>query len=223
MIRKMKKLSLFVFHEDKEKTLNDLASLGLVHIEIANGVSSEEIDNIAAKKHDASRAKAIINNALSDAKKAKKDVSNVKAENTSKKASEVIENVINTSQASDKLKTERDTLKKELSVVAPFGNFSFDKLNDLKEKTGYNILFYSANTKEYNDYNFSELKDIFTCTIKEEAGKVYFVAFKKEGTEETLHFPSVVRKKAGKRNASGFLSAFPLLSGKDRKRKDLPR
>ena len=64
MIRKMKKLSLFVFHEDKEKTLNDLASLGLVHIEIANGVSSEEIDNIAAKKHDASRAKAIINNEL---------------------------------------------------------------------------------------------------------------------------------------------------------------
>lgn len=85
MIRKMKKLSLFVFHEDKEKTLNDLASLGLVHIEIANGVSSEEIDNIAAKKHDASRAKTIINNALADAKKAKKDVSNVKAENTSKK------------------------------------------------------------------------------------------------------------------------------------------
>ena len=105
MIRKMKKLSLFVFHEDKEKTLNDLASLGLVHIEIANGVSSEEIDNIAAKKHDASRAKAIINNALSDAKKAKKDVSNVKAENTSKKVYEVIENVINISQASDKLKT----------------------------------------------------------------------------------------------------------------------
>ncbi|MDO6993450.1 V-type ATPase 116kDa subunit family protein [Brachyspira innocens] len=188
MIRKMKKLSLFVFHEDKEKTLNDLASLGLVHIEIANGVSSEEIDNIAAKKHDASRAKAIINNALADAKKAKKDVSNVKAENTSKKASEVIENVINTSQASDKLKTERDTLKKELSVVAPFGNFSFDKLNDLKEKTGYNTLFYSANAKEYNDYKLSELKDIFTCTIKEEGGKVYFVAFKKEGTEETLPF-----------------------------------
>ena len=64
MIRKMKKLSLFVFHEDKEKTLNDLASLGLVHIEITNGVSSENIDNIAAKKHDVSRAKAIINNAI---------------------------------------------------------------------------------------------------------------------------------------------------------------
>ena len=47
MIRKMKKLSLFVFHEDREKTLSDLASLGLVHIEIANGVSSENIENIS--------------------------------------------------------------------------------------------------------------------------------------------------------------------------------
>ena len=77
MIRKMKKLSLFVFHEDKEKTLKDLASLGLVHIEIANGVSSENIDNIASKKNDAIRAKAIINSAVSEAKKLKKDISNL--------------------------------------------------------------------------------------------------------------------------------------------------
>ena len=157
MIRKMKKLSLFVFHEDKEKTLNDLASLGLVHIEIANGVSSENIDNIASKKNDASRAKNIINNALADAKKAKKDVSNVKAENTSKKADEVIEAVISTSQASDKLKAERDVLKKELAVAAPFGNFSLDKVNSLKEKAGYNVVFYNANVKEYNDYNLFSL------------------------------------------------------------------
>ena len=188
MIRKMKKLSLFVFHEDKEKTLSDLASLGLVHIEIANGVSSENIDSIAAKKHNASRAKSIINNALADAKKAKKDVSNVKAEILSKNASEVIENVINTSQTSEKLKGERDVLKKELSVIAPFGNFSFDKVNGLKEKTGYNVIFYSASIKEYNDYNFSQVNDIFTYPIKEEAGKVYFVAFKKDGSEETIPF-----------------------------------
>ena len=88
MIRKMKKLSLFVFHEDKEKTLKDLASLGLVHIEIANGVSSENIENIASKKNEAIRAKSIINLSLSEAKKLKKDTSNLKAENTSKKALE---------------------------------------------------------------------------------------------------------------------------------------
>ena len=81
-----------------------------------------------------------------------------------------------------------DDLKKELSVIAPFGDFSFDKVNGLKEKTGYNVLFYSANVKEYNDYNFSEVKDIFTYSIKEEAGKVYFVAFKKDGSEETIPF-----------------------------------
>ena len=188
MIRKMKKLSLFVFHEDKEKTLSDLASLGLVHIEIANGVSSENIDNISAKKHDALRAKNIISTALADAKKAKKDVSNVKAEIVSKKASEVIEAVINTSQTSDKLKAEREVLRKELSIIAPFGNFSFDKVNKLKENTGYNIIFYSGAVKEYNDYDFSKVNDIFTYAVKEEAGKVYFVAFKKEGSEETIPF-----------------------------------
>lgn len=187
MIRKMKKLSLFVFHEDKEKTLKDLASLGLVHIEIANGVSSENIDNIASKKNDAIRAKAIINSAVSEAKKLKKDISNLKAED-SKKVSEVIENVLSISQATDKLKTEREVLKKELSVIEPFGNFSFDKIKELQDKTEYNILFYSSSIKEFNDYDFASLKDIFAYPIKEESGKVYFIVFKKKNTEEALTF-----------------------------------
>lgn len=185
MIKKMKKLSLFVFHEDREKTLNDLASLGVVHIEIANGVSSENIENIAAQKNDANRAKTIINNALSDAKKAKKDVSSIKAADTSKKASDVIDNILQLSQSSDKLKAERDNLKKELSIIAPFGSFSFDKINNLKEKTSYDVSFFNAPIKEYQAYNFGE---IFTYAVKEEAGKVYFVAFKKEGSEEVIPF-----------------------------------
>lgn len=191
MIRKMKKLSLFVFHEDKEKTLTDLASLGLVHIEIASGVSSENIENIASKKSDAARAKSIINSSISEAKKQKKDISNLKAEITSKKAFEVIESVLSISQANDKLKTEREVLKKELSIIEPFGNFSFDKIKELQDKTEYNISFHSANIKEFKDYDFDSLKDIFAYPIKEESGKVYFIAFKKKNTEEILTFDTI--------------------------------
>ena len=191
MIRKMKKLSLFVFHEDKEKTLNDLASLGLIHIEIANGVSSENIENIASKKNDAVRAKSIINAALSEAKKLKKDISNFKSEDASKKASEIVDNILSISQNVDKLKAERDILKKELSIISPFGNFSFDKVKELQEKTDYNILFYSSTIREFNEYDFNSLKDIFAYPIKEESGKVYFVVFKKKDTEENLTFDMV--------------------------------
>ena len=191
MIRKMKKLSLFVFHEDKEKTLNDLASLGLIHIEIANGVSSENIENIASKKNDAVRAKSIINAALSEAKKLKKDISNFKSEDTSKKASEIVDNILSISQNVDKLKAERDILKKELSIISPFGNFSFDRVKELQEKTDYNILFYSSTIREFNEYDFNSLKDIFAYPIKEESGKVYFVVFKKKDTEENLTFDMV--------------------------------
>lgn len=191
MIRKMKKLSLFVFHEDKEKTLNDLASLGLIHIEIANGVSSENIENIASKKNDAVRAKSIINSALSEAKKLKKDISNFKSEDASKKANEVVDNILSISQTVDKLKAERDILKKELSIISPFGNFSFDRVKELQEKTDYNILFYSSTIREFNEYDFNSLKDIFAYPIKEESGKVYFVVFKKKDTEENLTFDMV--------------------------------
>lgn len=191
MIRKMKKLSLFVFHEDKEKTLNDLASLGLVHIEIAKGVSSENIENIASKKNDAVRAKSIINSALSEAKKLKKDISNFKSEDTSKKTSEVIDYILSVSQAVDKLKAERDVLKKELSIISPFGNFSFDKVRELQDKTDYNILFYSSTIREFNEYDFNSLKDIFAYPIKEESGRIYFVVFKKKDTEESLTFDTI--------------------------------
>lgn len=191
MIRKMKKLSLFVFHEDKEKTLNDLASLGLVHIEIAKGVSSENIENIASKKNDAVRAKSIINSALSEAKKLKKDISNFKSEDTSKKTNEVIDDILSVSQAVDKLKAERDVLKKELSIISPFGNFSLDKVRELQDKTDYNILFYSSTIREFNEYDFNSLKDIFAYPIKEESGRIYFVVFKKKDTEESLTFDTI--------------------------------
>lgn len=191
MIRKMKKLSLFVFHEDKEKTLNDLASLGLVHIEIAKGVSSENIENIASKKNDAVRAKSIINSALSEAKKLKKDISNLKSEDTSKKTNEVIDDILSVSQAVDKLKAERDVLKKELSIISPFGNFSFDKVRELQDKTDYNILFYSSTIREFNEYDFNSLKDIFAYPIKEESGRIYFVVFKKKDSEESLTFDTI--------------------------------
>lgn len=191
MIRKMKKLSLFVFHEDKEKTLNDLASLGLVHIEIAKGVTSENIENIASKKNDAVRAKSIINTALSEAKKLKKDISNFKSEDTSKKTNDVIDDILSVSQAVDKLKAERDVLKKELSIISPFGNFSFDKVRELQDKTDYNILFYSSTIREFNEYDFNSLKDIFAYPIKEESGRIYFVVFKKKDTEESLTFDTI--------------------------------
>lgn len=191
MIRKMKKLSLFVFHEDKEKTLNDLASLGLVHIEIAKGVTSENIENIASKKNDAVRAKSIINTALSEAKKLKKDISNFKSEDTSKKTNDVIDDILSVSQAVDKLKAERDVLKKELSIISPFGNFSFDKVRELQDKTDYNILFYSSTIREFNECDFNSLKDIFAYPIKEESGRIYFVVFKKKDTEESLTFDTI--------------------------------
>lgn len=191
MIRKMKKLSLFVFHEDKEKTLNDLASLGLVHIEIAKGVTSENIENIASKKNDAVRAKSIINTALSEAKKLKKDISNFKSEDTSKKTNDVIDDILSVSQAVDKLKAERDVLKKELSIISPFGNFSLDKVRELQDKTDYNILFYSSTIREFNEYDFNSLKDIFAYPIKEESGRIYFVVFKKKDSEESLTFDTI--------------------------------
>lgn len=190
MIRKMKKLSLFVFHDDREKTLNDLASLGVVHIDVADNIQSENIELISAKKNDALKSKSIINNLVAEYRKCKKDISSLKAI-TTKDTSDVIYDVISISQNNDKLKAERENLKKDLSILEPFGRFSFDNIKLIEEKTDYDISFHVSSAKEYNDFIFESLNDIFTSSVSEESGKVYFVAFKKKNTQESLSFDTI--------------------------------
>lgn len=192
MIRRMKKLSLFVFHEDKEKTLKDLSSLGVVHIEIASGVTSDSIESIALKKSDAMKAKSLIKGLLEDYKKNKIDVSAIKSEDMSNEASEIIREVLTISHKIEKLKSEKEASKKELLVIEPFGDFSFEKIENLKSITGYGVEFYYAPVREYKEFDFSSYRDITVYEIKEEGGKVYFVSLKKDGSEESIPFDSII-------------------------------
>lgn len=192
MIRKMKKLSLFVFHEDKEKTLHALSSLGVVHIEIAQGVTSENIDAIASKRSDTLKAKSIIKSLLEECRKNKIDVSNIKEENSSKNVYDVIENVLSINQKTDKLKSEKEIDRKDITIIEPFGDFSFEKINKLKNITGYTVEFYSSFLKEYKEFDFSSCKDITPYEVKEEGNKVYFITLKKSGSEETIPFDSII-------------------------------
>jgi V/A-type H+-transporting ATPase subunit I len=191
MIKKMKKLSLFVFHADKLATLDMLASRGVLHIDMKNGITSGEIDTILSKKNSFQKSKSIIDVLLSRYEKKKTPIVAEMAVDSSKNISERVEEIIAYSDELEKITSTKDTLNKEINTISPFGDFSFDKVKALEKDTGYIVTFHVASAKEFSVYDFSKHEGITLCDIKEDKGKAYFAVFKKIDNEEVIPFDNV--------------------------------
>ena len=191
MIRRMKKLSLFVFHEDKTKTLEMLSSLDIVHIDIKNGVTSTQIESILSKKTLFQKAEKIIDNLLLSYEKNKKELPTEIAIDSTIGIEDIVNETIDQSEELENYKNSREAVLKEISVIKPFGDFSFEKIEALKKDTGYVLSFHVASLKEFNSYDFSKHEDITVEKVREEPSRVYFVAFKKTNIEDTIPFDTV--------------------------------
>lgn len=191
MIRKMKKLSLFVFHEDKAKTLEMLSSLDIIHIDIKDGVTNTQIESILSKKILFQKAEKIIDNLVVSYEKRKKTLSNEVEIDTAVGIEDIVNETIHESEELENYKNSREALLKEISIVKPFGYFSFEKIESLKKDTGYTVSFYVSSLKEFNSYDFSKHEDIIVEKVKEESSRVYFVTFKKTDIEDTIPFDIV--------------------------------
>jgi len=191
MIRKMKKLSLFVFHEDKVKTLEMLSSLDVVHIDIKAGVTNTQIESILSKKTLFQKAEKIIDSLVLSYEKTKKDLPNEVAIDTALGIEDIVNKAMHQSEELENYKNSREALLKEIGIVKPFGYFSFEKIASLKKDTGYALSFYVTSLKEFNSYDFSKHEDITVEKIKEDSGRVYFVTLKKTDIEDTIPFDAV--------------------------------
>lgn len=192
MIRKMKKLSLLVFHEDKVKTLDALASLGIVHIQTERGTTSESIERLNAERNRFLKAKSVVTNLIAKYNKDKIEISLDESKiDKTVIAEKIVDSILDFSEKLEHLQNEREALKKEYNIILPFGDFSFEKMKDIEQKTGYKASFYLASSKEFRAFDFSKMEDVFVLEIKEEFGKIYFVILKKEDTVIDIPFDIV--------------------------------
>lgn len=183
MIRKMKKLSLFVFHKDKLDLLEHLVSLGVVHPEIPIGSArNEDLETLSNEKARYVKAGKIIEQykalVAKDKRKfiLKEDINKNNIEN-------VIKDVISYSETTDKLRAEHDALLKEFHTASPFGNYSLEKLERLEKLLECKFLFFSASKKIYESFDFEGITNIKISEDK----RVYFVIVKKN--DENIELP----------------------------------
>lgn len=178
MKARMKKIQLMLHHGEKAIFLQKLQELGLVHLEMDEQNISPANEALITKRENLQKTMELL----------AKQHENEDAPSTDllSDADEVVAKANELISALEKTDSELETLKKELAIVTPWGNFDTELITKLKQK---NILtrFYIAAKKGYDKYDFANLAHEI-ITLKN--GMVYFVVFLQEDTE--LPFDRVI-------------------------------
>lgn len=172
MIVPMTKYTFLAYHEDYKQFIEELQDLGVVHIE----EKIVELDDPTKKKYDQLNS---LNATLKLLKKRKvsKDFKPVDIPDVD--GITVHKNVSELSRELDNLVQKVNTLSKEHAATIPWGNFSYETIENL-EKEGIKVRFFTTSEK-----NFSlewETK-YYISKISETSGNIYFVVMERPEDE----------------------------------------
>lgn len=172
MIVPMKKYSFLVYHKEYLNFLNKLRELGIVHvIEKESGeIEDEELRTKHAQLKELNEAIKFLEKRDVEVERHKEDVDGLKILDEIKSLRLEQENSIQ----------RLASIQKEMSLLEPWGDFSWESINRLKE-SDFKITFFvgtkrSFNPEWENTYNIS--------IINELSGFIYFVVISK--TQEII-------------------------------------
>lgn len=182
MIVPMKKYSFLVYHRDYLSFLSELQDLGVLHvIEKKSGeIEDEGLRDKFSKIQQLNLAIAFL----------QKRQIEPSSESNKTDGFKILEEIRELQADKDQYIQQLTALKKEYSVLEPWGEFSWETIDNLK-KAGLKARFFSCSTRKFSDewqHNF------FVEAINEIKGQVYFVLFEKsdEKTEidaEEINLP----------------------------------
>ena len=182
MIVPMKKYSFLVYHKEYLDFLEGLREVGVLHvIEKASGEIEDE--NLRLNYQQINELKNAIRFL------AKREVE-TQVKGKSKDGLEVLEDLKKLQADQEDYQHKLTQLKKERSLLEPWGEFSWRTLEKL-DNAGYRIRFYICPSRDYNP----EWETLFSLfLINDIAGQKYFiVAGKKDETveidAESVHLP----------------------------------
>ena len=172
MISKMNKLMLLVYHKEYNEFLERLREVGVVHItERQKGsVTSPELEDQMALANR--YARAIKRLEMCAPKK-------TKPANDAKGAIDVVERMDSLLAEVEQRKTLLQVLDKDMSTLAPWGNFEHSNIEKLQDN-GYELKFFVANAKNYNADWEKEYNAVVVC---DKQSRIYFVTVTHRGTE----------------------------------------
>ena len=168
MIVPMKKYSFLVYHKEYVEFLEEMQKLGVLHvIEKESGeIENEEL------REQYQRLKDINDTIQFLSKRNTIDISKeIQAD-----AVDIIEKVKSLQEESEHVSHKIASLNKEISLLEPWGNFSWDVIQKLTD-SGIHIRFYTCTSRKYNSF----AADYSIEKITELSGFTYFVLFEKDG------------------------------------------
>ena len=160
MILPMYKYSFLVYHGDYEKFLDDIRVIGVVDVIEKKDEDSEEIK----EKYD------LVKQITTTIKFLEKRGVEQKKQ-TTKNGKGAFEEINKLRDEQEEKLQQLITLQKEISLVRPWGDFSIDTLERLKEN-GINLKFYTCSAKRFGE-NWA--KEFPIEVVAKHGGNIYFV------------------------------------------------
>lgn len=157
----MKKYSFLIYHKEYSRFLKDLQELGAIHVI----EKKTDISDISSNKYQRVNQITKIIRFLEKREIEKTD------ECPYFDGLKIIDDIIQKQQQLEELQQQFITLKKELSRIEPWGNFSTDRVNKLKDQ-GLFIRFFTVSKKKFSANLISGL---FAEVISESKNSVYFI------------------------------------------------
>lgn len=168
MIVPMMKYTFLAYHMEYDQFLKDLQELGVLHV--VEKVSGEfENDEL---KESYTQLKQY-NDSITFLEK--RDIEKTDASG-GKEGIDILQSILKLQKEKEEYLQKLTVLKKELSIVEPWGEFSWDALNKL-ENAGLNVRFFTCPSKKFEE---SIEGQYYSEVINELNGLAYFVLIEKQ-------------------------------------------
>lgn len=160
MIVPMRKYTFLVFHRDYTDFLDDLQRLGVLHIIKSVGKNDPQLK----EKNDVILRYTQVLKTLAKRKVTTSEPMNLSAE-------EILSAIDKNTAQADKLRQQLASVDKDLGTLAPWGSFSRERLNTLRQHDVY-VDFYSCTLSRFKD---QWAQDYSLEVISQDNTNVYFV------------------------------------------------
>ncbi len=183
MIVPMKKLSLLLYHREKESFLKFLQELGVVHVVEHPDIRSENLETLQNQVKAADR----VLKALKSVSREKKITA---AQSTQGNAEEIVVQFDDLDTKREKIDQQIGSFKKDINALEPWGDFEPDSVKRLEE-AAITMRFFTANDKKFNALTQENLQ----YEIINKIGSTVYFVFLERGERITLDAEEIILPK----------------------------
>ena len=187
MIERMKKLTFLVTQKEYDAFIDGLREQGVVHVQqLKQGQTSPALQKALDERVRYQQALDYLDISLKAWEKEAEGNSKLKIQDSNTLLDEV-----------ERLKAEEvsirhtiDEAEKNIQKLEPWGNFDWEKVKELQEKTGMQVYFYACGAKSFQA---EWAEKYFATPIDEYRKRTYFLAFSDEEPDikaERLELPN---------------------------------